>query len=110
MPFQSKAQQRFLEAKHPEIAKTFAEETPKGAYKKLPEHKGDATMKKHVGSHPKDASHMGHHENSGAHHHADGTHKMGAGKGMIEKLDKMHSAHSDAMAKEQALPHPGGEE
>jgi hypothetical protein len=38
MPFKSKAQQGFLYAKKPEIAKEFAEKTPKKAYKKLPEH------------------------------------------------------------------------
>lgn len=36
MPFQSKAQQRYLYAKHPEVAKRFAAETPKSAYKNLP--------------------------------------------------------------------------
>ena len=34
MPFKSKAQQRFMYAKHPQIAKRFQSETPKGA--KLP--------------------------------------------------------------------------
>lgn len=38
MPFKSKAQQKFLFAKHPEVAKEFAEHTPKKAYKKLPEY------------------------------------------------------------------------
>lgn len=38
MPFKSKAQQKFLFAKKPEIAEEFAEKTPKSAYKKLPEH------------------------------------------------------------------------
>ena len=37
MPFKSKVQRRFLFWKHPEIAKRWAEETPKGA--KLPERK-----------------------------------------------------------------------
>jgi len=36
MPFKSKAQQAFLYAKHPAVAKKFAKETPKGAYKELP--------------------------------------------------------------------------
>lgn len=36
MPFKSKAQRRFMYAKHPEIAKEFESATPKG--KKLPEH------------------------------------------------------------------------
>jgi hypothetical protein len=36
MPFKSKAQMGFLYATHPEIAKRFAAETPKGA--KLPQH------------------------------------------------------------------------
>lgn len=34
MPMKSQAQRRFLHAKHPEIAKRFEKETPKG--KKLP--------------------------------------------------------------------------
>lgn len=38
MPYKSRAQQAFLHAKKPEIAKRFDEETPKSAYKKLPEH------------------------------------------------------------------------
>ena len=38
MPFKSKAQQRYLFAKEPEVAEEFAEKTPKASYKKLPEH------------------------------------------------------------------------
>lgn len=38
MPFKSKAQQRYLFAKEPEVAEEFAEKTPKSAYKKMPEH------------------------------------------------------------------------
>jgi hypothetical protein len=38
MPFVSKAQQGFLFAKKPEVAKEFAEKTPASAYKSLPEH------------------------------------------------------------------------
>ena len=38
MPFRSKAQQAFLFAKHPDVAEQFASETPKSAYRKLPEH------------------------------------------------------------------------
>lgn len=36
MPFKSEAQRRFLFAKHPDVAREFADATPKGA--KLPEH------------------------------------------------------------------------
>ena len=36
MPFKSKAQQAYLYAKKPEIAKEFASKTPQG--KKLPKH------------------------------------------------------------------------
>ena len=39
MPFQSTAQQGFLEANKPAVAKKFADKTPKAAYKKLPVHK-----------------------------------------------------------------------
>ena len=35
-PFRSEAQRRYMYMNHPEIAKEFAEHTPKG--KKLPEH------------------------------------------------------------------------
>lgn len=38
MPFKSKSQQAFLFAKHPDVAEEFAENTPKSAYKKLPQH------------------------------------------------------------------------
>lgn len=38
MPFSSKAQQGFLYANKPKVAKKFAKETPKKAYKKLPQH------------------------------------------------------------------------
>ena len=38
MPFKSKAQQRFLFSKEPEVAEKFSEETPKKAYKQHPEH------------------------------------------------------------------------
>lgn len=38
MPFKSKAQQRYLFARHPEVAEEFAEHTPEKDYKKLPEH------------------------------------------------------------------------
>ena len=38
MPFKSKAQQGYLYAKKPAIAKEFAEHTSKAQYKKLPEH------------------------------------------------------------------------
>lgn len=38
MPFKSQAQRGFMFANHPEIAKRFAAETPKGA--KLPYHVG----------------------------------------------------------------------
>jgi len=37
MPFESKAQRKYLFAKHPGVAEKFASETPKGA--KLPDHK-----------------------------------------------------------------------
>jgi len=41
MPFKSRAQQGFLFAKEPEVAKEFAAHTPKAAYKRLPEHVKD---------------------------------------------------------------------
>lgn len=36
--FKSKAQQKYLFAKQPEVAKEFAKKTPKSSYAKLPEH------------------------------------------------------------------------
>ena len=41
MPFSSQAQQGYLFAKKPEVAREFAEKTPKSAYKDMPEHVGD---------------------------------------------------------------------
>ncbi len=38
MPFKSKAQQGYLEAKKPAVAKRFETATPRAAYAKLPEH------------------------------------------------------------------------
>lgn len=38
MPFKSKAQQGYLYANEPEVAKKFAEHTSKQQFKKLPEH------------------------------------------------------------------------
>lgn len=48
--FKSKAQQKYLYAKEPEVAQEFAEHTPKSAYKKLPEHvkKKKSAMQKMV--------------------------------------------------------------
>lgn len=40
MPFQSKAQARYLFAKHPKVAKEFAKKTP--SIKALPEHKEES--------------------------------------------------------------------
>lgn len=41
MPFKSKAQQAFLFAKHPEVAKKFAKETTKKMYAEMPKKKRD---------------------------------------------------------------------
>lgn len=38
MPFRSRAQQRLLFMKHPDVAEKFSEHTPKLAYQKLPEY------------------------------------------------------------------------
>lgn len=37
--FQSKAQQGYMFAKHPKVAKKMAKETPKGRWKKMPTRK-----------------------------------------------------------------------
>lgn len=38
MPFRSRAQQRYLFAQHPDVAKRFAADTPADAYAHLPQH------------------------------------------------------------------------
>ena len=38
MPFKSKAQQKFMFATSPKVAKKMAGETPMSAYKTMPEH------------------------------------------------------------------------
>lgn len=48
MPFKSVAQQHFLYANKPELAKEFAKKTPKTAYKKLPEHVKDTNSNKEL--------------------------------------------------------------
>lgn len=48
MPFKSRAQQKYLFAREPEVAEEFAEETPKSAYKKLPEHVRDKNRLKEL--------------------------------------------------------------
>lgn len=40
MPFKSRAQQGYLYAKKPKVAKEMASKTPKSAYKSLPKKKG----------------------------------------------------------------------
>lgn len=41
MPFKSQAQRKYLYARHPDVAKRWEKETPKG--KKLPKRKGKQT-------------------------------------------------------------------
>lgn len=38
MPFRSRAQQRYLFAREPEVAERFAEHTPPSSYAGMPEH------------------------------------------------------------------------
>lgn len=45
MPFKSRAQQRYLYAKEPAVAREFQRETPKNA--KLPEHVNRGTAEHH---------------------------------------------------------------
>lgn len=45
MPFKSQAQRGFMYAKHPEIAKRWEKETPKG---KLPEHSMQSIAKERL--------------------------------------------------------------
>jgi len=46
MPFQSKAQQRYLCATNQKLCKDFADKTPPGAYKELPEYVNGVSTKK----------------------------------------------------------------
>lgn len=48
MPFVSKAQQKFLYAREPEVAEKFAEHTPKSAYSKLPDYVRDKNRLKQL--------------------------------------------------------------
>jgi len=46
MPFKSKAQQRYLYAREPKVAKRYAEETTSMSYGRLPERVGKRKKKK----------------------------------------------------------------
>ena len=48
MPFESKAQQRYLYAQHPEVAKEFASDMTKKQFEKLPEKKRKKRVDKAV--------------------------------------------------------------
>ena len=48
MPFTSKAQQGYLFAKKPEVAREFAKATPKAAYGDLPEHVKKNALSKRI--------------------------------------------------------------
>ncbi len=54
MPFESKAQQRFMYAKHPKIAKEFASEMSKKDFDKLPEKKSNKRVRRVVDKVKKD--------------------------------------------------------
>lgn len=91
MPFKSKAQQRYMFAKHPEIAKEFAQATPN--IKKLPEHvkqQGETKMthhKEHKTEKHEDHKQMHkHHAEMHKHHMAEGKHH--------EKMMKKHECHT----------------
>lgn len=85
MPFKSKAQARFMFAKHPKMAKEFASKTKSIA--SLPEHvnKENTTMK---ASHHKKAAH---HMKKAEHHHKKAAHHM---KKMTHESKKMHHKKS----------------
>ena len=74
MPFKSKAQQRYMFAKHPEIAKEFAEATPN--IKRLPEHVGKKTTDKErqMKHHEEKHEHKKEHHKK-EHHHEHKAHK-----------------------------------
>lgn len=46
MPLKSSAQQHYLFANKPDVAKEFAKKTPEKAYKKLPQHVDDNVISK----------------------------------------------------------------
>lgn len=52
MPFKSVAQQHYLEANNPKVAKQFAQETPASSYQTLPQHVGDKPPAKKATHHP----------------------------------------------------------
>jgi hypothetical protein len=56
MPFKSKAQQGYLYATNPKVAERFAKETPKSAYKSMPDY---AKKKKKRGKFTEIASKLG---------------------------------------------------
>ena len=60
MPFKSKAQQGFMYAKHPAIAKRWAKETPN--FKVLPQHLKKKHPKKRKGEERGEKSDAGEHE------------------------------------------------
>ena len=88
MPFKSKAQARYLYAKHPEIAQEFSEHTK--SIKALPQHvKGDRKMKEKSMHHKKAEHHM----EKAAHHHEKAKHHMEKAK------------HHDAKMKHEPKKH-----
>jgi hypothetical protein len=46
MPFKSKAQQRYLYAQEPKVAKRFAKDTPASTYKNMPDRVGKKRKKR----------------------------------------------------------------
>lgn len=109
MPFKSKAQQRYMYAKHPEIAEEFSAATPN--FKKLPEHVKDKKTnpkelqmkhEKHHEEHKKEAhkkdGHKKHHEHTASkeiHHHHKEMHKHHMKElSHHEKMMKKHEHHA----------------
>ena len=104
MPFKSKAQQRFMFAKHPEIAEEFAHATPN--IKKLPEHVKENNRKHHPKEpkmkHEKHEKHEAkkehhhkkeHHEKHEDHHHMHHHHK------------EMHKHHMKELKHHEKMMH-----
>jgi hypothetical protein len=90
MPFKSKAQARFMFAKHPKLAKEFAAATP--SIKALPDHKStkESSMK-HEAKHEAKKEH--HKEHKKEHHKKEHHKKEHAGKHEAHK--SMHHHHAE---------------
>lgn len=93
MPFKSKAQERFMFAKHPEIAKEFSNHTK--SIKSLPEHQGENKMEHKKAHHAKKEHHKKEEDHKHMHHHHKEMHKHHMSEMKHhEKMMKKHEHHA----------------